>query len=125
MSQIMKAYTGIFLILFLTFTAAGILAAFITIADAQDMHASMVNELENSSFYPAVLEESFARAEEAGYQLSITLYQEDYTVAVCTNRNSVPQDTSKVTSAKLELTFPFQVSFLGVSSEHTFCAYAR
>lgn len=125
MSQIIKAYMGIFLILFLAFTSAGILAAFITVADAQDMHAAMVNELENSSFYPEVLTECFARAEEAGYQLSVTLYQEDYTSAECTGVETVPKDTSKVTSARLKLTFPFRLGFLGISSEHTFCGYAR
>lgn len=125
MSQIIKAYMGIFLILFLTLTSTGILAAFLAVADAQDMHASMVNELENSSFYPEVIRECFERAEGCGYQLSVTLYQEDYTMAVCTDAGTVPQDTSKVTAARLELTFPLPAGFLGIAGEHTFCAYAR
>lgn len=125
MSQIMKAYMGIFLILFLTFSSAGILSGFLTVVQAQDMHADMVNELENSSFYPGVLAECFQKAEHAGYDLSVTLYQEDYTLIQCTDSDMIPDDTSRVELAKVELTFPLQMGFFGVEQNHTFCAYAR
>ena len=125
MSQIIKAYLGIFLILFLTFTSAGILSAFLTVADAQDLHASMVSELENSDFYPGVLKNCFEMAEDCGYQLEVTLYREDYTLAECTAGALVPADTFGVTSARIKLTFPLRIAFFGVTQEHTFCAYAR
>ena len=43
---------GLFILLSISFAAAGILSAFLTVADAQDIHQNMVNELENSDFYP-------------------------------------------------------------------------
>jgi hypothetical protein len=121
----MKANLGIFLILFLVFSSAGILSGFLTVVSAQDMHADIVNELENSSFYPGVLAECFQKAKSNGYELSVTLYQEDYTLATCTNVSTIPSDTSHVEFARVELTFPLQMGFFGVGQTHTFRGYAR
>jgi hypothetical protein len=121
----MKAYLGVFLILFLVFSSMGILSGFLTVANAQDMHADIVNELENSSFYPGVIAECFQKAERNGYELSVTLYQEDYTLAACTNASTIPDDTSCVEFARVELTFPLQMGFFGVGQTHTFSGYAR
>jgi hypothetical protein len=121
----MKAYMGIFLVLLLTFCSAGILGGFLNVVNAQDMHADMVNELENSSFYPGVLADCFQKADRAGYDLSVTLYQEDYTLITCTDSDTIPADTSRVEMAKVELTFPLRMGFFEVEQAHTFCGYAR
>jgi hypothetical protein len=121
----MKAYLGVFLILFLVFSSAGILGGFLTVAGAQDMHADIVDELENSSFYPGVLAACFEKAERNGYELSVTLYQEDYTMVTCTAADAIPEDTSRVELARVELTFPLQMGFFGVGQTHTFSGYAR
>ncbi len=125
MSQIMKAFLGVFFLLFLTATSGGILSAFMVVMDAQDMHARMIDETENSNFYPEVLKECFAQAERSGYELSMTLYRENQALVRCTGEETVPEQTEDVDSAKLELTFPFTVPFLGIRTEHTLCAYAR
>ena len=59
MSQIMKTFMGIFLLLFLMASSAGMLGAFLQVLKAQDMHAMIVDELENSDYCLSVLEESF------------------------------------------------------------------
>ena len=125
MSQIMKAFLGMFFILFLTAVSTGILSAYMQVVDAQDMHARMVDEVENSNFYPEVLKDCFAKAAEAGCRLSVTLYRENRAERVCTSSSMIPSQTQDVESAKLELTFPFQVAFFGIRSEHTIWAYAR
>ena len=125
MSQIMKAFLGVFLVLLLSVTATGILSAYMMVADAQDLHAAMVDEVENSNFYPPVLQACFRQAEEAGCQLQGILYNDNYTEVVCAQESQIPTDTSQVSAARLELTFPFQIGFFGMRQEHTFCAYAR
>lgn len=125
MSQIMKTFLGVFLVLFLAVTSSGILSAYMMVADVQDLHATMVDEVENSNFYPPVLKTCFRQAEAANCKLKVTLYKDNYTEVVCTHENEIPIDTSSVSNARLELTFPFQIGFFGISQEHTLCAYAR
>ncbi len=125
MSQIIKAYMGIFIMLSITFAAAGILAAYLTVADAQDIHQNMVNELENSDFYPEVVRECFLLAKNRGYTLEVTLYQSDYTSVCCRNAEDVPENTDEVVYAKVELQFPLEAAFYDFTETKSLCAYAR
>ena len=59
MSQVIKTFLGVFLILFLTVTAAGVLGAFYQMLHAQNLHAKMIDELENSDYAPLVMEACF------------------------------------------------------------------
>lgn len=72
MSQIMKAFMGVFLTLFMAVTAMGILAAYMEVMNAQDMQARIVDEIENSDFNTGVVRQCFLQSEEAGYQLKVT-----------------------------------------------------
>lgn len=125
MSQIIKTYMGLFILLSISFAAAGILSAFLTVADAQDIHQNMVNELENSDFYPEVIKECFSLAQNRGYSLEITLYQSDYTSICCKNADEIPVDTEEVVYAKVELQFPLQLAFYEYEERKSLCAYAR
>jgi hypothetical protein len=125
MSQVIKAFFGVFFVLFMSVVSAGILSAFMVVVDAQDIHASMIDEIEDSNFYPGILQDCFAEAEQAGYQIEITLYQEDYSQIVCSSADMIPADTSQVTSARVDMTFPFSVGFFGIWQQHTLSAYAR
>ena len=54
MSQIIKAFMGVFLTLFMAVKAMGILAAYMEVMNAQDMQARIVDEIENSDFNTGV-----------------------------------------------------------------------
>lgn len=125
MNQIIKAFLGVFLALLLMMTSAGILSAFMLVVDAQDMHARMVEEVENSDFYRPVMEECFDLASEAGYRLEITFYYNNSPVTSCSSSSMLPEDTANISSARLDLTFPFCVSFFGIATEHTLSAYVK
>ena len=60
MSQIMKAFMGVFLTLFMAVTAMGILAAYMEVMNAQDMQARIVDEIENSDFNTGVVQHTVA-----------------------------------------------------------------
>ena len=46
MSQIMKTFLGVFLIMFMVVTSSGVLSGFMTVVEAQNLHAQIINELE-------------------------------------------------------------------------------
>lgn len=123
MSQIMKAFLGVFLVLLMALTAMGILSAYMEVLNAQDMQARFVDEIENSDFNAAVIQECFAQSQAAGYTLSVTLFLEDAAVATAHNAQQVPQTAADM--AKVQLEFPFRVSFLGIDQTHTFVSYAK
>ncbi len=50
MSQIVKAFLGVFLTIFMAVVALGVLNTYMEVMSAQDMQARIVDELENSNF---------------------------------------------------------------------------
>ena len=125
MSQIMKAFMGVFLTLFMAVTAMGILAAYMEVMNAQDMQARIVDEIENSDFNTGVVRQCFLQSEEAGYQLKVTFFNENSTVATVSQVSQIPYGMDGVDMAKIEMQFPFQVAFLGINRQHTFVSYAK
>lgn len=125
MSQIMKAFTGIFLILFMMLTVTGILGAFFQVTHAQNFYGVVVDELENSDYAPEVLKECFALAELSGYEIGVTLYPEHNPYIEVKQAENIPMDTDDVTMARVQLTYPVEVAFLGINLEQEIYGYAR
>lgn len=125
MSQIIKTFLGVFLILLMAVTSIGILTAYMEVLNAQDLQARVVDEIENSDFAPSVIQSGYSEAKKAGCNLSVTLYYESGGTAVLSDASQVPGNTEDVSMARVELTFPFKVAFLGIEKEHTFTGYAR
>ena len=71
-------------------------------------------------WYNSVLE-----SEEAGYQLKVTFFNENSTVATVSQVSQIPYGMDGVNMAKVEMQFPFQVAFLGINRQHTFVSYAK
>ena len=59
MSQIIKVFTGIYILLFLMSAGMGLLGAFLQTLQAQNLHGMVIDELENSDYAPSVLEGAF------------------------------------------------------------------
>lgn len=125
MSQIMKTFMGIFLLLFLMASSAGMLGAFLQVLNAQDIHAQIVDEMENGNYCLPILQESFQNAETYGYELEVLLYSENHETYLCTAKSELPQDTKDMEMAKVTLTFPFEISFFGISQKYHISGYAR
>ena len=51
MSQIMKSFMGVFIMLFMSVTSIGILSGFLSVLSVQDLHSCIISELEDSDFY--------------------------------------------------------------------------
>lgn len=125
MSQIVKAFLGVFLTLFMAVVAIGVLSAYMEVMNAQDMQARVVDELENSNFNAGVVKECFQKCADAGYELSVTLFYEDVAVAAMHTKQEVPDVLEKVSLAKVEVRFPLKSAFLGIDQARSFVGYAR
>ena len=125
MSQIVKAFLGVFLTLFMALVALGVLSAYMEVMNAQDMQARVVDELENSDFNVAVMGDCFQKCADAGYELAVTLFCEDSAVAAIHSKQEIPAALENVSMAKVELRFPLKSMFLGIDQSRSFVGYAR
>lgn len=104
MSQIMKAFMGIFIILFMVFSSMGVLGAFLQVERALEFHSSVIDELENSDYADVVLENCLKEAEQYGYELEVTMYEE---------------------CAEVDLGFNIRIPFFGIESGQKIHGYGR
>lgn len=125
MSQVVKTFMGIFLILFMIVTSIGILTAYLQVMNAQDLQARIVDEIENSDYAAEVVKGCFDQSTRYGYSLQLTYYFENGGTVCVKAKDSVPSDVESIAMARVELSFPFQVGFLNINKAHTFTSYAR
>lgn len=125
MSQIMKAFTGIFVLLFMMSSATGILGVFFQTIYAQNLHAVIIDELENSDYAYSVLEDAFATVAERGFELELKLYEKNSGIVTCRSIDEVPVDLSGVNMAEVTLSYPIQLVFFNVYNTQHLIGYAR
>ena len=125
MSQVIKAFMGVFMVLFLVAASTGLLGAFYQILHAQNTHAHMIDELENSDYAKSVLEACFEVAEEEKYRLQVSLYSDGQGSIICTNDDTLPEEMDRVTMAEVVLYYDVEVPFFDVVMEQQLFGYAR
>lgn len=125
MSQIIKTFTGIIMVMFLMMTASGILGAFLQTMNAQDLHSSIIDELENSHYAPSVLKECFEIVEQTAYELEIHLYSETQTTSVCKSISDITENIDEISLAKIILRYPIQIVFFDLDMRQEILGYAR
>ena len=125
MSQVMKVFTGVFMILLLITTSAGVLGSFIQVMRAQNTHASMIDELENSNYANRVMMACFETAEKENYQLQLSLYLENGDVIICTQKEEILECKNKIKMAEVVLNYTIKIAFFEIESEHQLFGYAR
>ena len=125
MSQVMKAFMGVFMVLFLMVTSTGVLGAFYQILHAQNTHAVMLDELENSDFARPVIEACFENAEQEAYRLQMSLYSSTEDIRICTSREDLPTDTSDITMVEVILFYDIEIAFFEIAKEQQLFGYAR
>lgn len=125
MSQVVKAFLGVFLTLFMAIVALSVLSSYMGVMNAQDMQASVIDELENSDFNAAVMKECFQKCANAGYELSVTVFCGNSSVVALHTQKEVPDSLSDITMARVELNFPLKSPLLGVDQSRSFVGYAR
>ena len=125
MSQIIKAFTGIFMALFLTATGVGILNAFLQTLQAQNLHGKIIDEMENSDYAITVLDELFVDVNKQGAELELMLFLEDGTMLECDSQSELPELLRDINMAEVTLTYSVQIPFLGLNQNYRIVGYAR
>ena len=125
MSQIMKAFMGVFMVLLLVTTSAGVLGAFYQILHAQNTHAVMLDELENSDFAKHVLKSCFEIADAEEYRLQMNLYTNSNEIWTCLDVEELPEDTKDVTMMEVILFYDIEIAFFQIAQEQQLFGYAR
>ena len=113
MSQIMKTFLGVFLIMFMVVTSSGVLSGFMTVVEAQNLHAQIINELEDSDYDSSVAQTCFENASKAGDTLELKLYMTDNSVRTVTDASQIAS-SDEIEKARVELKFTYAVAFFGI-----------
>lgn len=124
MEQVIKTYLGIFLMMVLATVGIGIVAAEAQICKARNFKSDVVVELENSDYNREVLNACMKQAEESGYRLQITLYEDTGEVILCENGN-VPFWENEVTMAEVILHYAYQMGPFHGKMEHSIRGFGR
>ena len=117
MSQVIKTFTGVFMVLFLMASATGVLGAFYQIMHAQNTHSHMIDEIENSDYARGVLETCFTIANEEEYRLQISLYSDTEQTQICTDADALPEQTGMINMAEVSLYYDVEIPFFDVAME--------
>lgn len=107
MSQIMKTFLGVFLIMFMVVTSSGVLSGFMTVVEAQNLHAQTC----------------FENASKAGDTLELKLYTTDNSIRTVTDASQIAS-SDEIEKARVELKFTYAVAFFGIKQEHVLSGYA-
>lgn len=109
MSQIMKTFLGVFLIMFMVVTSSGVLSGFMTVVEAQNLHAQVINELEDSDYDSSVAQTCFENASKAGDTLELKLYMTDNSIRTVTDASQITS-SDEIEKARVELKFTYAVA---------------
>lgn len=120
MNQVIKSFLGVFLIMFLVITSVSIISIFLEVMNAQNEHACIINEIENSYFNSKVIAQCENDARKKGYSVSTKVFYED--LEKIKQENKDPED-AKI--AKVELKFPINIAFWQLKQEYKLEGYAR
>lgn len=123
MSQIIKAFMGIFFLMMLLLLGVGILSAQMDVADALDYKSDMIAEIENSNYSPKVLNACIRQAMDNGYSVEIKTYTPEKSTVTYTRPNVT--DTTDVVMAEVIITYPYRIGILESVTNHQVRGFAR
>lgn len=109
MDQIFKCYMGIFLLLFLTYTQAGIITAGGQVVAARNHYCRYVQQLEASGCSEGEALKLIAEAKEQGYNLTIVVDAD-----VNLGDNGEEKDEILRYSGRISMDYQVTIPFLGV-----------
>ena len=112
------------MVLFMMVVGMGILSAFLQVVHAQNMHANVITELENSDYAKPVLKEAFEVAEACFYELEISLYSEEG-VLQCKTVEDLPNTAMEIDMADIVLRYTIEIPFLQIHLKQALFGYGR
>lgn len=124
MSQIIKVWMSLFLILVFVVTGIGCISAGMEIEHARSFKSDVVANLENSNYNASVINSCINTAADQGYMLTIVAYGRDGNVKTYHDGN-LAVNTSGVYAAGVTLKYQYKIGFLKINTEKTVRGMAR
>ncbi|MBR3811958.1 MAG: hypothetical protein IKJ16_06500 [Agathobacter sp.] len=121
----MKAFMGVFMVLFLMATSTAVMGAFYQVLHAQDTHALMIDELENSDYAKNVMNACFEIAEQENYRLQLSLYSNTEEGIICTSSADIPESVANIMMVEVVLFYDIEIAFFEIATEQQLFGYAR
>ena len=125
MSQIVKTFTALMMLLFLMFTTTSMLALMTDSVSAQNLHSAMIEELENSHYAISVMEDCFRVAKDNAYQLEMVIYSRESGKVIACESTQIPQNTEGIYAVEVVLTYSLKSPFFYLNQEQTIAGYGR
>ena len=124
MSQVIKVWMSLFLILVFIVTGIGCISAGIEVEHARSFKTDVVANLENSNYNADVINSCISTASDNDYVLTIVAYGKDGSVK--TYRNGTPAESTKgVYAASVTLKYRYKIGFLNINTEKSVRGMAR
>lgn len=127
MSEVIKAYIGIFLIFFLVFSSVTMIASALDAQEARSFENAVIREAENSGYSTDVLNACGKDAVRHHYKLKVILYHEDGRVNDLdydTKDQEYSMDVSDVGMAQIRLRYPYRLCMFHQEIQHEICGLA-
>ena len=124
MSQVIKAFTGVFFLILLAMLGSGIVSAQMDSAYARDYKEAVVAEIENSGFCESVMNACIMQAREDGYELTMTVYQSGKEPVILGNELRGEIMAENVEMVEILLNYDYSIPFLNYMSRHSLRGYA-
>lgn len=121
MSDVLKAFLGLFMILFLVFSSVSIIDASFQANQARDYISAAVSEFENSGHSMNVMNECGSAAVGNGYEMEVRLYFEDGKNQLLVYKEEADRyekNTSEAVMSEVILRYPYTLGFFGVTKMH-------
>ncbi|MDO4595498.1 MAG: hypothetical protein Q4B30_00765 [Coriobacteriaceae bacterium] len=129
MKELFESILGTFLLLLLMVGGLTCVTASVDAMNADKAKTEYVTRIEDSNFSKVVLQQTFDSADEAGYDVKMTVYRdkEDGSREVVKNieDKSGLGDVDGTYMVRLELTFDYSFPFMNALSKHTLLGYAK
>ena len=125
MSQIIKAFTGIFMMLFIMTSVVGVLQVFFSVVQAQNYHSALIYELESSNHANSILKNGIEAGKSLGYQINYTLIKESGGVVRCTKTQDVPDNVEDIECVEVVLRYPVRIAFFEIEKAQELVGFAR
>lgn len=110
MSQILKTYLSLFLLVISSLIFVCIISADVNVTSAREFHSTIVKEIEESNMSQSVIESCKENAQKLGYILNAT---------------KVVDDKNKTIAVELVLNYEYSIPIINVFSNHEIRAIAR
>ena len=107
MSQIVKTFMGVFLLMMLLMLGCGIVSAQMESAHARDYQSAVLTELSDSGCNQKVIDSCMQQAKRDGYQLAVQVWERD-----------------GARTAEVTLGYEYRIPFLNYSRNYRLRGYA-